>query len=61
MIYDNIYNIEDIKDYMMKDTLGIEIIDNDIFNYEIKGKDIINFLQKVFENKTLNIEIKIKD
>lgn len=61
-IYNDVYTFDDIKEYMIKDALRIETIieDYNSFNYEIQGKEIIDFFQKIFENKTLEFNIKIK-
>lgn len=63
IVYDNVYSFDDIQEYMMKEALGIETNETNVsnqFSYEIKGKEIIDFFQKIFENKTLDIQIKIK-
>lgn len=48
-VYDNIYSFDDIKEYMMKDALGLpfdNINDNKDydFKYEIKGEVFANVL-----------------
>lgn len=51
MIYQNINQIEDIKEYMIKDALGIiDNEDNLEIKIEIKGKDLINFLYLIFKD-----------
>lgn len=45
-VYDNIYSFDDIKEYMMKDALGLPIdnINDYDFKYEIKGEVFANVL-----------------